>query len=74
MTYVAQVRRLDPADRLPAERDLLGEARQIFADPGDWMRQENPLLGGQTPRDCIDEGHEQLVWDLVRNIKYVGQT
>jgi hypothetical protein len=74
MTSLVQVRRLEPTDRLADERHLLDEARQIFAEPHQWMRRENPLLGGLTPRECIDAGDEQRVWDLMRNIKYVGQT
>jgi hypothetical protein len=74
MTRVMHVPRLDPAERLPAERDLIDEARQIFADADEWMNQEHPLLGGRTPRQCVAEGDEQLVWDLLRNIRYVGQT
>jgi hypothetical protein len=74
MTSLVQIRRLEPTDRLASEHDLLEEARQIFAEPRQWIRQKNPLLGGLTPQECIDAGDEQLVWDLMCNIKYVGQT
>jgi hypothetical protein len=74
MTATAQLRRLDPTERLPGERSLADEVRKVFADPDAWLRQQHPLLGGRTPRDCIDAGDEQLVWDLLRNIKHVGQT
>lgn len=74
MTTVVQVRRLDPTDRLLGEQHLQDEVQQIFAEPGEWMHQEHPLLGGRTPSECVDAGDEQLVWDLVRNIKYVAQT
>jgi uncharacterized protein (DUF2384 family) len=74
MPSVVQARRLDPTERLPGEGSLLDEARKIFADADQWMHTAHPLLGGRTPQDCIDGGDEQLVWDLLRNIKHVGQT
>ena len=74
MAKVAQARRLDPKKRLPGEGSLMDEVRQIFADPSEWLDQRNPLLGGRSPRECIDAGEEQLVWDQLRSIKYVGQT
>lgn len=32
------------------------------------------MLGGRSPQQCVDAGDEQAVWDLLRNIKYIGQT
>lgn len=66
--------RVDPFRRLPGEGSLADEVGQIFADPDVWMRREHPMLGGRTPQQCVDSGEEQAVWDLLRNIKYVGQT
>lgn len=74
MAKSAQLQRIDPADRLNGEQNLADEASQIFARPDEWMHQEHPMLGGRTPQQCIDAGDEQPVWDLLRNIKYVGQT
>ena len=74
MATGARLQRIDPAERLPGERSLADELGQIFADPGEWMRQQHPMLAGRSPQECIDAGDEQLVWDLLRNIKYVGQT
>jgi hypothetical protein len=74
MVKAAQLKRVDPAERLPGEggiRDLAGE---IFADPGGWMSQRHPLLAGRSPQECIDAGDDQAVWDLLRSIKYLGQT
>lgn len=64
-------RRLDPADRLPDEGSVEDEAREIFSDPDDWMRQRNPNLAGRSPRDCLDQGDEQPVRDLLRRIRYI---
>jgi hypothetical protein len=74
MAKTAQLPRVDPAGRLPGEGSLADEASQIFADPDEWMRREHPMLGGRSPQDFIDAGDEQPVWDLLRNIKYIGQT
>jgi hypothetical protein len=74
MTKVAQARRIDATERLPGEHSILDEAREIFADPDKWIQQEHPMLGGRSPQKCIDAGGEQLVWDLLRSIKYVDQT
>lgn len=71
---IAKLQRIDPAERLPGEGSLADAARQIFADPDEWMRREHPMLGGRSPQECIDAGDEQPVWDLLRNIKYIGQT
>jgi len=74
MAKTAQLPRVDPTGRLAGEGSLPEEAKQIFADPDEWMRREHPMLGGRTPQECIDTGDEQSVWDLLRNIKYIGQT
>ena len=74
MAKAARLQRADPAERLPGEGSLADEASQIFADPDEWLRREHPMLGGRSPQECIDAGDEQAVWDLLRNIKYIGQT
>jgi uncharacterized protein (DUF2384 family) len=74
MARANQLRRVDPAGRFPEEAGLLEEATTIFASPEEWMRDRHPMLGGRSPQECIDAGDEQMVWDLLRNIKYVGQT
>lgn len=74
MATATQLRRVDPTERLPGESSLPDEARQIFADPDQWMHREHPMLGGRSPQQCVDAGDEQAVWDLLRNIKYIGQT
>lgn len=74
MAKTVQLRRVDPTRRLPGEGSLADEAGQIFADPDEWMRREHPMLGGRTPQQCVDAGEQQAVWDLLRNIKYIGQT
>jgi hypothetical protein len=71
---IGSVRRADPTERLPDEQSIEDEARLMFAEPDLWMSQEHPMLGGRTPRECIADGDEQPVWDLLRSIKYVGQT
>lgn len=74
MAQAAQLPRIDPAGRLPGERGLEDEASEIFADPDEWMQRKHPMLGGRSPQECVDGGDEQAVWDLLRNIKYTGQT
>lgn len=74
MASAAALQRIDPAGRLPGEGSLADEAGQVFADPDDWMRRAHPMLGGRSPQECIDAGDQQAVWDLLRNIKYIGQT
>ncbi len=74
MAKAAQNPSVDPAERLPGEGSLTDEAGKIFADPDEWMHREHPMLGGRTPQECIDAGEEQSVWDLLRTIKYIGQT
>ncbi len=67
----AMLRRLDPADPLPDERSLEDEAREIFDEPDERMKQRNVNLAGRSPQDCINQGDEQPVRDLLRRIKYV---
>ncbi len=74
MAKAARLPRIDPTDRLPGEGSVRDEAGEIFADPGAWMNQKHPMLAGRSPQECIDGGDEQAVWDLLRTIKYVGQT
>jgi hypothetical protein len=74
MAKAAQLRRVDPTGRFPDEASLADEVGNIFADPNEWMRQQHPLLAGRSPKECVDAGDEQAVWDLLHNIKYVGQT
>jgi hypothetical protein len=74
MAKTLQLVRVDPAERLPGEGSLADEAGQIFDNPDEWMRREHPMLGARSPQQCIDDGDEQLVWGLLRNIKYIGFT
>jgi hypothetical protein len=74
ITKAAQSPRIDPTQRLPDESSLPDEVAKIFADPDEWMRQKHPMLAGRSPAECIAAGDEQAVWDLLRNIKYIGQT
>jgi hypothetical protein len=66
--------RLDPADRLPDESTIENAANDLFATPDVWLDADHPMLGGKTPRACIGTGDEQLVWDLPRTIRHIGQT
>lgn len=66
-------KRRDPTEVLPSEKELWDEAREIFSQPDKWMTERHPMLDGRSPQDCIQAGDQQLVRDLVRNIKYVGQ-
>lgn len=59
---------------LKGETSLEDETEKIFDEPFVWMAQEHPLLGGKSPNECVKDGREQAVWDLLRAIKYVGQT
>ena len=74
MAKTLQLVRVDPAERLPGEGSLADEAGQIFDNPDEWMRREHPMLGARSPEQCIADGDEQLIWDLLRNIKYIGLT
>jgi hypothetical protein len=74
MAKAAQLPRVDPAGLLPGEGSIRDEAGEIFADPGGWMYEKHPMLAGRAPQECIDAGDEQAVRDLLRTIKYVGQT
>jgi hypothetical protein len=66
--------RVDPTQLLDGEGSLAEEAKKIFADPDQWMQQRHPMLGGRSPQECIDASDEQPVRDLLRSIKYIGQT
>jgi uncharacterized protein (DUF2384 family) len=59
---------------LPGEKDIEGEAADMFANAEQWMTQKHPLLGGRSPRECVAAGDAQSVRDLLRNLKFVGQT
>ena len=72
MTKNSHIRR-DPTEVLSDEGELWDEAREIFSRPDKWMTERHPMLDGRSPRDCIQAGDQQLVRDLVRTIKYVGQ-
>jgi hypothetical protein len=74
MQTAASQNRIDPASRLPGEGDIETEARKMFAAPDEWMGRPHPLLGGQSPEECIAFGDEQAVRDLLRGIIYTGQT
>lgn len=67
-------KRIDPADRLPGEKDLGSEIEDLFKDPQAWMQKPHEMLGGRTPEQCIANNDEQAIWDLIRNIKFVGST
>jgi DNA-binding transcriptional MerR regulator len=49
---------------------LLEDIRVIFADPDVWLDTPNPRTAGETPREAIDGGNEQLVIDIVEAIKH----
>lgn len=74
MAKAAQLPRVDPAGLLLGEGSIRNEAGEIFADPGAWMHQEHAMLAGRSPQECVDAGDEQAVRDLLRTIRYVGQT
>ena len=74
MSRTVQLQRIDPGGRLPGEGSIRDAAGEIFADPSGWMHQKHPMLAGRSPQECIDAGEEQAVWDLLRSIKYIGQT
>jgi len=71
----ARVERIDPTNRLDDEQERIeDEVAKHFEDPEEWMRRNHPLLGGRSPDDCVQTGDEQMVWELLRSVKYVGQT
>ncbi len=71
---VPKMPRINPADRFPNEASLEREVAKIFENPNEWMNQDHPLLGGRSPQACVNANDDQPVWDLVRQIQYVGQT
>jgi len=73
-TTIARANRADPSNPLPDERGVSEEAAETFADPTNWLNTQHPMLGGRSPSECIRDGDEQLVRDLLRRIKLVGQT
>ena len=66
--------RLDPHDLMDGEYSLTDEANKIFASPDQWMDEPHPLLDGKKPRDLLNTGKEQQLRDLIRDIRFVGQT
>lgn len=74
MARAAQLQRVDPGARLPGEGSIRDTAGEIFADPSGWMHEKHAMLAGRSPQECIDAGDEEAVWNLLRSIKYVGQT
>ena len=66
--------RTDPPQPLDEEESLAEEIKKVFADPDVWLQQKHPMLGGRSPQESINDGDGQLVWDLLRNIKYIGST
>jgi hypothetical protein len=55
----------------PHERaDIRREAEEVAG--ADWLGQPNARLGGRTPEEVIRAGHEEVVRDLLRSIRYVG--
>jgi uncharacterized protein (DUF2384 family) len=70
----ANLDHIAPCEFLPDERDILQDATEIFADPHAWLMQEHPMLGGRSPQQCLDAQDEQPVRDLLRRIRYIGQT
>lgn len=51
-------------------RRLLEDIRAIFSDPDIWLDTPNPRTAGDTPREAIEGGNEQLVIDIVEAIKH----
>ena len=74
MAKAARLSRIDPTGLLPGEGSIRDEAGEIFADPAGWMQQKHPMLAGRSPQECINAGDEQAVRELIRTIKYAGQT
>lgn len=59
----ADVRRLE-------RRRLFDDIRAIFGEPDVWLDTPNPRTAGDTPREAIESGSEQLVLDIVESIKH----
>lgn len=51
-------------------RRLFEDIRAIFAEPEIWLDTPNPRTAGDTPREAIERGNEQLVVDIVEAIKH----
>lgn len=51
-------------------RRLFEDIRAIFAEPDVWLDTPNPRTAGDTPREAIERGNEQLVIDIVEAIKH----
>ncbi|HEY8699054.1 MAG TPA: antitoxin Xre/MbcA/ParS toxin-binding domain-containing protein [Rhizomicrobium sp.] len=64
----------DPSNLVDGEGSIAEKARKMFASPAEWLAQKHPMLGGRSPQECLDAHDEQPVRDLLRRIKYVGQT
>ena len=67
-------RRDDPATLLENDdTDLILRAvvRSVFRSQADeWLTERHPSLGGRSPQDCIDEGDDRAVRDLLRRILF----
>lgn len=64
-------RRFSAADvRRFERRRLLEDIRAIFAEPDIWLDTPNPRTAGETPREAIEGGNEQLVLDVIEAIKH----
>ncbi|HEY4113611.1 MAG TPA: MbcA/ParS/Xre antitoxin family protein [Rhizomicrobium sp.] len=70
----ANLDHIAPSEPLPDEGDILQDAAQIFSNPQEWLKQAHPMLGGRSPQQCLDAQDEQPVRDLLRRIRYIGQT
>jgi uncharacterized protein (DUF2384 family) len=56
------------------ESAIVKEAREVAGE--DWMRTENPRLGGKTSAEVMKQGKagRELVRDILRSIRYVGSS
>ncbi|HQU46536.1 MAG TPA: helix-turn-helix domain-containing protein [Pirellulales bacterium] len=64
-------RRFSGEDLRPLERrQPYDDIRLIFANPDRWLERPNRRTGGDTPREAIEGGNEQLVLDIVLAIKH----
>jgi hypothetical protein len=67
----SRARRFSAADVRRFERHrLLEDIRAIFAEPDIWLDTPNPRIAGETPREAIERGNEQLVLDVIEAIKH----
>ena len=65
---------INPRAKLEGEDSPEKEAAKLFENPDEWLSHPHPLLGGRTPRDCVKQGDEYAVRNLLRQIRFVGQS